>query len=77
MTNVMARGTTTILGLPSGTLQNDDRAESLTFSRTPDGTSIITNSADNQVRTFIVYARLNLPYSAADEIVLQAARLAG
>jgi hypothetical protein len=77
MTNVLARGTTTILGLLSGTLQDDDRAESLTFSRTPDGTSIITNSADNQVRTFIVYARLNLPYSATDEIVLQATRLAG
>jgi hypothetical protein len=50
---------------------------SLTFSRTPDGTSIITNSADNQVRTFIVYAHLNLPYSATDEIVLQTTRLAG
>ena len=50
---------------------------SLTFSRTPDGTSIITNSADNQVRTFIVYVRLTLPYSITDEIVLQATRLAG
>jgi hypothetical protein len=27
MTNVLARGTTTILGLLSGTLQEDDRAE--------------------------------------------------
>ena len=77
MTNVLARGTTTILGLLSGTLQDDDRAESLTFSRTPDGTSIVTNSADNQVRTFIVYACLNLPYSTTNEIVLQTARLAG
>lgn len=32
----------------------------LTWSRTPDGTCIITNSADNQVRTFIVYARMTL-----------------
>jgi hypothetical protein len=76
MANVQARETTTISGLLSGTLQ-DDRATSLTFPRTPDGTSIITNSADNQVRTFIVYARLNLPYSTTDGIVLQATRLAG
>src|SRR4051812_47649326 len=55
MTNVQARETITILGLLSGTLQDDDGAALLTFSRTPDGTSIITNSADHQVRTFIVY----------------------
>lgn len=27
---------------------------SLTWSRTPDGTSIITNSADSQIRTFVL-----------------------
>ena len=52
------RPATTISGVPNGKLHDRRRTALLTSSRTPDGTSIITNSADSQIRTFIVYVHL-------------------
>jgi hypothetical protein len=60
------REATTISGVLSGKLHSNYGNTSLRLSRTPDGTSIITNSADNQIRTFIAYACVSILCSATD-----------
>ena len=48
----------------------------LMVGRTPDGTSIVTNSDDNCLRTFIMYASLDEIWFPADRIIRKTVRSA-